>query len=483
MAFFIKFFVNYFIFIGFVSHAEYCQYDNNSNFLDCNNFDSFDELNDYFINIKDKIKKFRLSPKKLTQLEKDSVVLRPVEDLFEEDYDVILENIDGFEFDSNPFDRIKAKGRKLELNNIQLSFFDKQNKDISQNCSLDIFLSDLQLPFFSQFKIVHLNQNISYKYSICPVLFKRSITEKLIVSDASSKFRFSNLKAPTKNRTLQSSSIFEYELLNLDVTVLNENLLTEELFKNLVKFKLTQSNASDSLKIPTNYFKNFKKINEFYLSINNFESFFKSSFEWISNLNNDINNQFKLVFKDNNQIPYEYSDDDFCIFSEFPHDKNIFPIIKYKENSNQKNCSCTLLWLNRNFTFFSDQTIYSEEDSAISGCLENFDEFYQNCNMSSRIDFCNSLKTTLPSTTPSKTTTTTAKSTATTTFPFGFVVVSKNPPKQDNTNTIIFIIVGIIGAILFSILFGIYILRIRKRSSIKENMIKLHYSKDDVNIY
>jgi hypothetical protein len=487
MAFTIKLLVNYLLFIGFLTNADYCNYDQDEKYLNCNDFETFDELNEdleKFGNRNDKINKFRMSPKKSLKLEKDSVQLRPIQELFEDQYDVIWEKIDGFEFNANPFDRIKTKARKLELNDVKLSFVDKQDRDISSNCNLDIFSSDLQLPLFSEFKIVHLNQKINYAYPICPILFKRSSTQKLLVNDASNKFKFTSLKTSSKNRFLNSSSIIEYELLNVDAIKIDQILLNEELFTNLEKFKFKLSSTSNSnLGISSSIFNISKKMKEFYLEVDNFGPFFKSSLEWISNLNNDISkNQFKLIFKDINEMPYEYLDEDFCIFSKFPHEKNIFPIIKYSENYNQTNCSCTLLWLSKNYASLKDdQNIYYEKDSAISGCIDNFDDLYLECNMTSRLDYCRSLETTLATTTQS---TTRKRSTTTISFPFGFVSVSKNPIKEDNTNTIIFIVVGVLGTILFAILFSIYLLRSRKRTNKKKLLIKQHYlnNDDEVNI-
>ena len=478
--------IDFLVFICFVSSAEYCKYDEEDKYLNCYNFTTLDELTEDLesINAEKGIKKIRFSPKSLLKLDKDSIQLKSIEDFFDDNYEVILENIDGFEFNFNPFDRVKTKALKLELNNVKISFFDKQDIDISANCTLDIFKIDSQLPLFSIFEIIHLNQNINYENPICPVLFKRSSTKKLIVNDAKNKFEFTRLIPSNLNRTLKSNSIIEYELLNLDADKLDETILTEELFTNLEKFKLTESSESTEssfVEISSKFFINYKKLTELYLEIQDFESFYKTSFEWITNLNSgndNQNKQFKLILKDNNKSPYEYNDDDFCVFSQFPHDKNVFPIIKYSQNYDYENCSCTLLWLNKNYESFSDQSVYSENDTAISVCLKDFKELYQQCNMTSKLDSCRSSETTLATTTKSSTT-----KKSSTSFPFGFVSVSKNPPKIDNTNTIIFIVVGVLGTILFSILLSIYILRSRKRTAKKHSLAKQYFSNnDEVNI-
>ena len=90
---------------------------------------------------------------------------------------------------------------------------------------------------------------------------------------------------------------------------------------------------------------------------------------------------------------YEYLDEDFCLFSNFPHEKLVYPLIQPGKNA-LINCSCTLLYLikNHNLYFYIDKIIneiYPDgvDDLANVYCKHKLLE--HKCDFSSRLSKCN----------------------------------------------------------------------------------------------
>ena len=94
----------------------------------------------------------------------------------------------------------------------------------------------------------------------------------------------------------------------------------------------------------------------------------------------------KLAFK---QL-YTYPDRDFCFFSDFPHERLVYPII---ESDLDLECTCTLLWLiqySRDFVTYEYRdflNVYGESQR----CIFDPDQFYQHmaaCDFNKKLQNC-----------------------------------------------------------------------------------------------
>ena len=90
---------------------------------------------------------------------------------------------------------------------------------------------------------------------------------------------------------------------------------------------------------------------------------------------------------------YEYLDEDFCLFSNFPHEKLVYPLIQPGKNV-LINCSCTLLYLIKyhNFYFYIDKIInemYPDGVDDLANVYCKYELLDHKCDFSSRLTICN----------------------------------------------------------------------------------------------
>ena len=85
----------------------------------CENINSWAEVD---LSSATSIRVLRLNPQIPLKLDA-SLDLKPFEALFEDNYQVYLENIQSFSFSANPFDLINKKASSLEIENSNLDFF------------------------------------------------------------------------------------------------------------------------------------------------------------------------------------------------------------------------------------------------------------------------------------------------------------------------------------------------------------------------
>ena len=130
---------------------------------------------------------------------------------------------------------------------------------------------------------------------------------------------------------------------------LNSKLLDQYVFKNIRELVISDSTIGG---IEKTLFTNFIEIETIQLRVKNLKDIFlKNNTEWISNLNQstilDPEKQVLVGLIDDNDDSFEYPDDDFCLFKDFPHSSRVFTYIQ-KKNGAYK-CTCTLLFLMQNW--------------------------------------------------------------------------------------------------------------------------------------
>jgi hypothetical protein len=160
--------------------------------------------------------------------------------------------------------------------------------------------------------------------------------------------------------------------------------IQDEFFKYFPTVKVIKFNL---FKIKTLYYHGNKWIS--YLGYN----LTKSSPNEIDSMPNIFLNLVTMYQPETFTELYEYPDEDFCLFSNFPHDKLVYPLIQPGENITI-NCSCTILFLIKyklNFENLDDWIINNNmfvyENSPNYYCV-NHTVLANKCNFEKRLIFC-----------------------------------------------------------------------------------------------
>jgi hypothetical protein len=83
-----------------------------------------------------------------------------------------------------------------------------------------------------------------------------------------------------------------------------------------------------------------------YLSRGTMKALFKN--KKIVYIQNMEHNDYLFVVKFFPLIDYEFPEEDFCMFANYPHEKLIFTVVNIYSNS----CSCTILWVYKHMAFY-----------------------------------------------------------------------------------------------------------------------------------
>lgn len=128
------------LFFGVLSNEnvklnKYCSYNAKNSELTCENFDNFNQLG--FGQIKPiDIKILRLIPSVKIEFNNDLTdQIELIASYFKPNYSVHLSNLDGFDFESNPFVFVKSSANQLFLKNLTLSFR-KNGQSLNSDCNL-----------------------------------------------------------------------------------------------------------------------------------------------------------------------------------------------------------------------------------------------------------------------------------------------------------------------------------------------------------
>ena len=366
----------------------------------CENINSWSELD---LSSAISIQILRLNPKTPLKLDA-SLDLKPFEALFEDNYAVYLENILSFSFSANPFDSINKKASSLEIENSNLDFFIDNDQSLSNYCA---FITDLDFkPLFASFKTVRLGRNVKFHYSAyCPLIFQNADMDKFILDYQAQSIGLQiGPLMPANGHTSGdlNSKIQQLVIKESYSIILGSNLLDSFVFKDIKLFAYRSNLASYNFQVQTNLFESFGWLRSFHLDIENLDSYKNNqNFEWFSSLNGNVsvnlldtseladpatrNKEFKLILGDMSGS-YEFPDQDFCLFKNFPHSKWVFPFINTKPDLE---CSCTLIWLIKYWRYYSNST--ELQTASLNKCNldENFEDLVKGCEFEKKIDECN----------------------------------------------------------------------------------------------
>lgn len=339
---------------------------------------------------------------------------------------------------------------------------------------------------FKEFKEIYFDSDVTYSESLCPVIFIKSkldLLELKNLSSDSNKLIFTKLNQEPINPLDLNSNIKKLKIVDSNLRYLDFSLIDKEVFAQTNSISYSSSDSENIILILDDLFVHLKNLKEFELSLGAFEKFIQvSNLEWLKTLNSNpqSNNGFKLVLKDSSNN-YDYPDSDFCKFVNFPHEKQVYPVIYTKESLS---CSCTLVWLLKYHTNFMDK-INDIKTSSVVNCFlsetlttiswtegynssnsSSFEQLVNDCNFDSRIRDCNYQTTEMDlitETTDLPKKTTRRKQTRTTSnFKLETVSIVKKEKKIDDTVSIVFGSIGIVTVVGF-IAFSVFYLR--KKSS------------------
>jgi hypothetical protein len=373
-----------------------------------------------------------------------------------DDYTIRLSNFNRVNFGENPFRELNHGAfRKLILDDMRLRF-EINGQDIAKNCNLD--RNDIE-PYHLFFTFNHVEfKNINYNLipdGICPIIFINTRIKNLVIEQLQNDnmIKFVSLQQSSSSKKL-SSLIEKLEVKKADLNLLDAQILNKNLFENVLSISYTEvteleKSQNDSfLSIDPQVFNHLNKLKDLELGLNNIDLFLKnSSQEWLNNgLNVNGTNIFKLVLRDLRQ-DYEFLEEDFCSFIDFPHKRKIYPMIHTKKNLE---CSCTLNWLLKNANEYTNKNEIITE--SVANCFDqNKNLIDLKCDFDRKIKLCKDLKT-ITTENPSSTTQIT-KTTVTLE-----IVTNKTVEEQktDYTATIVSCVLGVLGIISMFVMIILY---------------------------
>jgi len=275
-------------------------------------------------------------------------------------FGIIFKKIKGFDLNSNPFDSLVCSLRQTQ--NVSLYYvalkdsnFDFYNNNIlvdTDGCNKNLLKVKTNL-ITRIYALDASSPDVIYKPNICPLIFYKSRIAYLTLSSTDSLFvknilSFHNLSS---NLTTYVDSIIQVLDLKLYHIDLNEKLLNKHVFKNLIVLTLNGIIHS----IDENLFKSFDYLKMLHLKAEDIRKLFQKNNKWFQHLNNkvyekdlltkyDFKKTFSLVIEQTrlNHTYYDFPDEDFCYFKDFPHNKLVMPILKPIKS---KIATCTQMFL------------------------------------------------------------------------------------------------------------------------------------------
>lgn len=347
--------------------------------IECYNFQSFTELN-FPTDSSLKVSNLKISSK-LAQLRLNNDLNASNLNLDFYNFELRLENLDGIELNENPFFNKTTDNTQLLYLHISNSTFEFYFRNNSFDWVCDLVINDQHInPIFASFKQIFLGYfyQINYTRDICPVVFKNAKIDWLYLSAMTPDNRMKFIQLNSTQINL-NSRVKYLQIQSSNIDLLDTSLLDKNVFKYLEKLSIEFSNLN---RIDENLFKCFKYLKRVNLWLYNLNELLQTDTKWIQFLNyNKTDEQLVIEFNDETNS-YEYSEEDFCLFKKFPHERLVFPILNSR---NSLNCSCTIMWLISNWNK-SEKNIIT---GSVSSCLKNFELRVQQCNFELKIKKCN----------------------------------------------------------------------------------------------
>ena len=446
-----------------------CVFESSDSSFTCSTFDNDIHVPDVLIgDSKLQISKIEFKPATPIEFSTKTIMLAAdFTNYISSNCSVQLSDFTSFDHALNPLDRVLPENsisyHTLRVQDSRLKF-ETKNVDFISDCNID--RNDLtRNHIFYNFKEIHLS-NLQFS-SLCPLVFDKVDLKELTVDKLTDKNKPSFVELPESQKVPKrrlDAKISRLAVTNAELTSLNAQTLDPQVFEKLTEFSYVEPNlqtAKTSAKLFPNFsqdlFSPLTSLKQVHLALNNFDLFFRNAtLTWLTvglNANNRVK-ETTLVLEDLSQR-YEFPDEDFCLFRNFPHARNIFPVIRSRE---KLTCTCTLQSLLQNWVKYSDKNLIAT--TSVAHCLS--DEIY------------NSTCAELEESCKEPTTTTTA-TVVTRTKPFSVTLETniarpnKGPANTDSAVTVMTCIFGafgfIVGVSLLGIFFHAYFLNHHRRAT------------------
>ena len=251
--------------------------------------------------------------------------------------------------------------------------------------------------FFTHIKNLFFGNYITFgKQKLCPYLFNNSqLTQLSIFSHTNSYLEKNVFEFLEINKTIGNTihlNEFRFFFIYIRFDTLSTKIINQYVFKNVEQIRV----YGYILNIQYDLFKNFNYANTIILNTLKIRTLFHNGNGWLGYLRHSYQNSSLSIKYNvpkiiltlvNSYLPnsltdlYEYPDADFCLFSQFPHEKLVYPLIQPGRNV-FINCSCTLLFLIQySYSFvYIDKII---EQIMSTGEFIDFANVY--CNVTSQI--------------------------------------------------------------------------------------------------
>jgi hypothetical protein len=238
----------------------------------------------------------------------------------------------------------------LNLDRSIIKFFVRGKSQSELECSSDL-ISQNEEPIFNDFKKVLFDDNLKYEdRPVCPFIFKRSNFESLFLNSQINHFTVKNLltfRTSKSNTSSINSSIIKFSIEGYNYD-LNERALSPLVFERVRVISILNSIGS----IQADLFKSFRFLYKISVRHNNLRNFFhKIGIDWTLALNDYTNVKFKPFVWNLQYELYTYPDEDFCIFSRWPHHKLVLPIF---DSDKITECTCTIKWSIQKYDLFGE---------------------------------------------------------------------------------------------------------------------------------
>jgi len=270
-------------------------------------------------------------------------------------------------------------------------YLDKNTKLSRLECRKDIF-QNLTNFFSNSFNVLRFDNVIFPQQGLCILLFENCLTREIHFGILINSLLIKNRLSFIKSDNNQSNDILP-DLILVTFQMVYESLTSElldiQLFHRIKGFIISEN----LLEIETHLLKEFKYLTFIQINILNLKELFHRGTKWLKysfyfrgNEEKDLKSYKTIRFiqlkTDTSFVQtYEYPNEDFCLFKEFPHDQLVLPVIIASE---ALTCTCTLKWLQMNYTNFKSLFyVINDYERFLKESLENYAQngfLFQFCN-------------------------------------------------------------------------------------------------------
>lgn len=215
----------------------------------------------------------------------------------------------------------------------------------------------------SKYLKVLTKKKVLYPSQICPVMFRNRFLFKLVFGDVTNSFLLKNrlnfYETEETRPKVKMLTRLNFLVIDIYYDTLTSSILNYVLFEKLIILRI--NHVIYDIQVNLGLFRYLYNID---LDLDNFRQFFHygSTNKWLSQLNpnvyiNDMSQLENVNLKLKNRLlvrfqlvrtrvsfsqVYEYTDEDLCLFKDFPHKRLVLPLIV---PGRILACTCTLKWL------------------------------------------------------------------------------------------------------------------------------------------